>query len=104
MLVELEDVVNIIEHSNTVSDMIQRIKRLAYGKVYKCLNCGKEIYFDSKYNIYKHLESKDVYCNTNNANNIAIPKPERIQETPSKSPICNDKIYDEEGNLIAQAK
>ena len=74
-----------IMNGETKNFILSELDKLAYGKTWECLNCGKRIYFDldKDYKMYRHLTNWMVRCDgclgENVVNQIAIPKPEDME-------------------------
>ena len=89
-MVDLDKVKRVIDSFSIIGETREHIKqdldRLAYGNTWECLNCGKRIYFDldKDYKMYRHLTNRMVRCDgclgENVVNQIAIPKPEDMED------------------------
>ena len=82
VMVDLDKVKEIVKkHGKYIEGLFTELDKLAYGKTWECLNCGKRIYFDLEkdYKMYRHLTNRMVRCDgclgENVVNQIAIPKP-----------------------------
>jgi hypothetical protein len=107
MKVELTDVMEIIltegvahGKSHAVDDILRRIKNLAYGKIYTRIDLSVDgDKFTAKYDDFINLQESP--CGFGDTQKEAV---QDLLKQGNKSPISNDKIFDKEGNLIAQAK
>lgn len=90
MLVDLDKVKKIINRTyaynfTNIDSLLEyineNINMLGYGKLYQCINCNKDIYFDKECSVYRHVDNTYIACNGDvyyyelNAK-IAIPKPD----------------------------
>jgi len=103
IMVDLEKVKEIVKkHGKYIEGLFTELDRLAYGKTWECLNCGKQIYFgdvfEAKY--YLHIGHGGVRCAGGSGHmymkDIAIPKPEE-NYTPigehEDCLYCGKRIY-----------
>jgi hypothetical protein len=111
---DFDDVIKIINDSEILrfserTNWIKsELKKLAYGKTWKCLNCGGDIYFNKHNNKYQHCKDNFILCNANDPRNqqtgiipyIAIPTPDWVEFDNAKTkPVANQTEYIESGHI-----
>ena len=98
MLVELEKVIKIVkDHFTNGNDIKEVLIDKLELKLYECINCGKNIYFDMKDNYYRHVEQDSIRCDhgkcLESMNILAMPSPENFTSKEAWIPVDNIGIH-----------
>jgi len=91
-MVDLDKVKEIVKkHGKYIEGLFIELDTLAYGRIYKCIHCGRDIYFKdvSEYvkGCWLHIHNKAYLCDCSKpvgVSNIAIPIPDDMEDWRDK--------------------